>query len=188
MIKKKDIPNLISSFRILGTVILLFLNPHELSFLIVYSLCGLSDILDGWVARATHSTSELGAKLDSVADLLYYAVMFSRVFPDLWEELPVQLWYVAGVVVALRIISYSFVAIKFHRFASLHTYMNKLSGAIIFILPYFLSSGGLVPISIAVAVVTSLATVEELIIHIRAKSYEQGVKSLFLKLPNKQKT
>lgn len=184
MIKKKDIPNLISSFRILGTVVLLFLNPHELSFLVVYTLCGLSDVIDGWVARATNTTSDMGAKLDSVADLLYYAVMFFRVFPDLWEQLPTELWYVGISVVVLRIISYSLAAIKFHRFASIHTYMNKLSGAIIFILPYFLSNGGLIPVSIAVAVITSLATIEELIIHIRSKTYEQRVKSLFLKLPN----
>lgn len=186
MIKKKDIANLISSFRILGTIFLLFLDPHDVSFLVVYSLCGLSDVLDGWIARATKTTSELGAKLDSVADLLYYAVMFLRICPDLWEVLPRELWYVAYAVVGMRIFSYSFVAIKFHRFASIHTYMNKLSGGIIFILPYFIFMGKWVThASVAIAVITTIATIEELIIHLRAKTYESRVKSLFIKVPAK---
>lgn len=186
MIKKKDIANLISSFRILGTIFLLFWDPYDVSFLVMYSLCGLSDVLDGLIARATKTTSELGSKLDSIADLLYYAVMFLKICPDLWEILPRELWYVAYAVIGMRIFIYSFVAIKFHRFASIHTYMNKLSSGIIFILPYFIFMGKWVThASIAIVAITTIATIEELIIHLRSKTYETRVKSLFIKIPTK---
>ena len=40
-------------------------------------------MLDGTIARATNSTSEFGARLDSISDLIFYAVMIVKFFPIL---------------------------------------------------------------------------------------------------------
>ena len=83
------IPNFITSLRIVGTASLFLIDPLSELFYLIYTLSGLSDAVDGWVARATKTTSELGSKLDTAADLLFYAVMIIRIFPELWARLSV---------------------------------------------------------------------------------------------------
>ena len=91
--------NFITLLRMIGTMGLLFLRPMSPQFLTIYLLTGITDVLDGWLARKTGTASEFGARLDSIADLLFYAVMLIRIFPVLWERLPVQIWYaVAGIL------------------------------------------------------------------------------------------
>ena len=43
------------------------MKPLSTLFLTIYVLTGISDVLDGAIARKYTTTSELGAKLDSIA-------------------------------------------------------------------------------------------------------------------------
>ena len=88
MKKLLTLPNLLTALRIAGAVCMIFMPPLTQAFFIIYTLCGVSDVLDGTIARAWHSESDFGARLDSIADLLFYAVMLLRIFPVLWERLP----------------------------------------------------------------------------------------------------
>ena len=165
------IPNWITSIRIIGSVILLFIKPFTNSFYIIYTLCGLSDVADGAVARFTKNSTEFGAKLDSIADMLFYAIMLLKVFPVLWDILPGYTWYIVAFVIILRLCSYIVAAVKYHKFASLHTYLNKLTGLIIFTVPYFLKLPIGVHVCFAVTIIAGLASLEELLIHIRKGKY-----------------
>lgn len=176
--KKNQIANCITSLRIVGTFSLLFTESFSMPFYVIYTLCGVTDILDGFVARLTKSTSEFGAKLDSVADLFFYAIMIIKGFPTLWERLPLWVWYIALAAALIRIASYAIAAVKYKRFASLHTYMNKLTGIVIFTVPYFVLFGGLTAVCTAVCIIALLAGGEELIIHFRQESYKP-IKSIF---------
>ena len=69
--KSKYIPNIITAVRILGTLFLLWAKLPSLYFFVIYSICGFSDVLDGWLARKTKTTSEFGARLDSVEVVLW---------------------------------------------------------------------------------------------------------------------
>lgn len=177
-VSKLSIPNIITSTRIVGSVFLLLTNPMSWSFFILYTLCGISDAIDGWIARATKSESEFGAKLDSIADLLFYSVLAIQIFPFLLRVLPRVLWYVAISVILVRLVIYIFVAIKYRRFASIHTYLNKTTGFIIFMLPYFILYAATVPVCCVLAVVSGIAAIEELLIHVCSKSYQSNTKSL----------
>ena len=168
---KASIPNYITSIRIIGSIILLFTKPFTKVFYIIYTLCGLSDVADGAVARFTKTSSEFGAKLDSVADMLFYAVMLLKVFPVLWDILPVYIWYIVALVILLRLCSYIVAAVKYHKFASLHTYLNKLTGLIIFTVPYFLKLPIGIYVCFAVTIIAGLGSLEELLIHIRKGNY-----------------
>ena len=75
MNKIKNIPNFITMLRILGTICLFFVEPFTVAFFVIYSLAGITDVLDGFVARRLKATSEFGAKLDSASDLVFYAAM-----------------------------------------------------------------------------------------------------------------
>ena len=72
----KHIANILTGCRILGSILLLFFPVFSLAFYIIYLLCGFSDMIDGTIARKTNSASEFGAKLDTVADLVFVAVFF----------------------------------------------------------------------------------------------------------------
>ena len=176
---KLNMPNSVTFLRIAGTVILLFLTPLTALFFIVYTLCGLSDILDGWIARKTGSISEFGAKLDSIADLMFYAVSLIKLLPILWKLLPVWIWYTVGGIVLLRLISYLLAALKFHRFSSLHTRWNKLTGAAVFLIPFFLALPCAVVYCFIVTCIACISTVEELILHAIHKEYHSNMKSFF---------
>lgn len=68
--RMKHLPNIISTIRIPLSISLILFIHHSLIFITIYLFCGVSDILDGYIARKTKSQSILGAKLDSIADLL----------------------------------------------------------------------------------------------------------------------
>lgn len=176
---KLNIPNCITAARIAGTVVLLFLTPLTPLFFIIYTLCGFSDILDGWIARKTNTISEFGAKLDSIADLLFYALVIIRLLPILWRILPTWIWYIVGGIVLVRLIAYLTAALKFHRFSSLHTRMNKITGATVFLLPYFLALPCDVIYCFLVVGVACISSIEELVIHIIRKEYHSNMKALF---------
>ncbi len=177
--KYASIPNMITSFRVLGTFGLFFVEPFTLPFFILYTFCGVSDVLDGWVARTTGSITEFGSRFDSISDLLFYAVMLIRIFPAMWEILPKTIWLGVAAVIILRIISYTLAALKYRRFASLHTYMNKLTGFFMFCVPYFLTSMYGVVYCKCVCMVSAISTLEELLIHCCAKKYTTENKTLW---------
>ena len=70
----KHIANIVTGCRILGSVLLLFFPAFSAAFYMVYIICGFSDMIDGTIARKTNSASELGAKIDTAADLLFIIV------------------------------------------------------------------------------------------------------------------
>ena len=79
----KRIPNIISALRILGAASLLLFNLQGTAFWVFYGLCGLSDMLDGYLARKLHAESKTGAVLDSVADICFVACCAIRLLPVL---------------------------------------------------------------------------------------------------------
>lgn len=173
------IPNIITSLRIFGALILIFLPYPEIAFLIVYTLCGTSDVLDGAIARLTSTQSEWGAKLDSVADLVFYAAMLFKIIPFLFGKMNSLVWFLAAVVILVRISAYITAAIKYRRFASLHTYLNKLTGFAVFCLPYLLVITDKYTLVCSIAcIVGFLASLEELILHILSKNYSVHNKTL----------
>ena len=118
----------ITAVRMAASLILLIFPLRSAWFLAVYTLAGLTDALDGWLARKTGTASAFGARLDSIADLLFYGVLLLRLFPVLRQALPVSVWYVVTAVALVRMVAYAVAAVKYHRFASLHTWLNKLTG------------------------------------------------------------
>ena len=175
---KNAIPNYITALRIIGTVLLIFIKPLSSLFYIVYTICGISDALDGFIARRTETATDFGARLDSIADLLFYAVMLIKIFPILLLRLPTEIWYIVSATVIIRLISYILAAVKYHRFAALHTYMNKFTGLLVFTVPYVLSFSVSTAFCFITTVVAGIASLEELLIHILSKQYNANIKTI----------
>ena len=179
------LPNILTFLRICGALSLVFIEPLTIAFFIIYSLSGLSDALDGWIARKYDATSEFGTKLDTVADFTFYSVMLFKILPTLKKILPREIWLVVSAIILIRVLSYSLAAIKYHRFATLHTYLNKLTGISLFFVPYFLKTEYGKLLCFIACSIAAIATLEEFIIHISSKTYDSSKKSLLIALPQK---
>ncbi|MBQ1334162.1 MAG: CDP-alcohol phosphatidyltransferase family protein, partial [Clostridia bacterium] len=70
--KKRNIgaANIITGTRILLSIALLFCKAMSPVFYTLYIAAGISDILDGAIARKTNTVSDFGSKLDTAADLI----------------------------------------------------------------------------------------------------------------------
>jgi len=135
---KRQIPNAISIFRLVTCFSLLGITQipdrftMRLTFTLVYGLVGLTDVLDGWIARKYSLQSELGAKLDNIADTCVFAVGFiSLLFLlKLYPSVRSILVLVVGVV--LKVFSFALTKIRFGEWNTMHTYSNKGLGCILF--------------------------------------------------------
>ena len=151
--------NLITSCRILLSLLLLFFPALSPGFYGLYLAAGLSDMLDGFVARRTNSASPLGAKLDSMADLVFLAVCLIKLLPVL--TLPVWLWGWVGMIALLRLVNIlsGFVCRK--KLVLLHTRANKLTGALLFLLPLSLGFLDISCTAIPLCALASFAAIQE---------------------------
>ena len=128
----------ITLVRIAASVLLFVLPWRSIAFFSVYTVTGLSDALDGWVARKTGTVSEFGARLDSTADLFFFGALLVRLLPAHWPVMPRALRGALAVMVLVRLAVYAVAALRYRRFVALHTRLNKLTGAAVFLLPYVL--------------------------------------------------
>ena len=125
------IPNIISALRIIGAAILLSLYPESVAFWVIYGLCGISDMLDGYLARKLHAESTTGAVLDSVADICLVTCCAIRLIPVV--QIPTWLWIWAGVIVAIKIVKQVSALRVSKRFCFPHTEAHKQTGLLIYL-------------------------------------------------------
>jgi cardiolipin synthase len=94
-------PNVLSAARLAGVPLFLWLvvgprtTEADLIAIGVLALAGLSDWLDGKLARALNQVSELGKKLDPAADRLY--ILVALIGLAVRSIIP---WWLVGVLVA----------------------------------------------------------------------------------------
>ena len=130
--KLKHLPNAITISRIVLTISLIFIAPLSTASIVIFLLAGTSDMIDGFLARKIKdANSELGAELDSIADMLLVIVTVFFIMPamNLWP----WLWY--GILVALSFKLMSAVPgiIKHGKVFFLHTISNKVLAMLLFI-------------------------------------------------------
>ncbi len=151
--------NLITSCRILFSLLLLFFPALSPGFYGLYLAAGLSDMLDGFVARRTNSASPLGAKLDSMADLVFLSVCLIRLLPVL--ALPVWLWVWVGLIALLRLVNVVSGFVRRKKLVLLHTRANKLTGALLFLLPLSLGFLNIAYTAVPLCALASFAAIQE---------------------------
>ena len=76
--KVKYIPNIITITRIIGSIYIILLKPLSTMFFIIYSLCVISDILDGYIARKSNTSTKFGECLDSFADAIFFIIILVK--------------------------------------------------------------------------------------------------------------
>ena len=154
---KKHIANIITGARIVFSLSLLFIPLSSAWFYALYLLCGLSDMIDGTVARRTKSTSEFGAKLDTVSDFVFMTVALIKFVPHL--HIPVWLWIWIGIIAMIKLGNAAWGFVRTKNLISPHTVLNKITGLLLYLLPVTISFVDLthtLPIVCAVATVAAI--------------------------------
>ena len=156
---KGYLANCITIIRILCSIALLFFPAFSTGFYVLYITAGISDMMDGWVARRTHTTSELGAKLDTIADIVFVVVCLVKLLPVL--NITVWIWVWIGIIALIKIINIISGFIVQKRFVSVHSTMNKVTGLLLFVLPLTISFINLKYSATIVCIFATFAAIQE---------------------------
>ena len=151
--------NIITGIRILCSIALLFVPVFSPPFYTLYLVAGVSDMIDGTVARKTGTASAFGSKLDTAADFILAAVCLIKLIPALDMPIWLIIWIaVIALIKAINIIS-GYVMRK--EFVAAHTVMNKVTGVFLFILPLTVSFIDLKYSGALVCAVATFAAIQE---------------------------
>ena len=145
---------MITGLRIIVSFVLLLFDALSLPFYITYLLCGFSDMIDGTIARKTNAVSEFGAKLDTVADAVFMAVCAVKLLPMIY--LPIWVWIWIAVIAIIKSTNIVMGFFRRKKLVVYHTVLNKITGLMLFLLPFKLQ---FIEPTYSFAVVCSVATI-----------------------------
>jgi len=166
---KPHLANIITLCRMVGSITLCSFKGLTPGFIGVYTFCGITDALDGFVARKLHTESKLGSKLDSISDLLFYTVMMLKIWPILKRILPDFVFVIIFTILGVRVACYAFVFARDKKLASEHFLLNKVTGLLLFILPYLLKWDGFLYYALVVCLIALIAATYEFYFHLTKK-------------------
>ena len=145
--------------RIVLGITLLLTDAFSLPFFAVYGLAGLTDMLDGFVARKTGTESELGAKLDSIADLVLTIACLVKVLSAI--SVPMWLWAWMAAIVLVKVINVISGLVIERRLVLPHTIANKAAGLVAFLVPFTIPLLGVTVPAVVACTVATFAAVQE---------------------------
>ena len=151
--------NIITVIRIICSIALLFCQFPSPVFYTLYVTAGITDTIDGAVARKTNTVSELGAKLDTAADAVFVVVCLIKLIPIL--DIPKWLYIWIAVIALVKLINIVSGYVMRKEFVAAHTVMNKVTGALLFILPLTLRTLDLKYTGAAVCSVAAFSAAQE---------------------------
>lgn len=153
----KNIPNYISISRIIMSIALLIPKTFSVTFYIIYIYCGLSDILDGLLARKYKITSQFGAKIDSIADMIFVFVSILKIIPFI--EISMYIWII--IIVLIKVFNIILGYIQYKKLTLLHTSANKFTGLVLFVIPLIMEFIDIKILEILICSVATFSAIQE---------------------------
>ena len=151
--------NTITFFRIAASIVLLSCPVFSPAFYVFYIAAGLSDMLDGFVARKTDSVSKLGARLDTMADFMFVVVCLIKLLPVL--HIPAWLYAWIGIIALIKVVNIiSGLAVQ-KKLVAVHSVMNKATGVLLFLLPLTIPAVPLRDSAIVICAAATFAAIQE---------------------------
>ena len=147
------IANLITSCRIILSLMMLCTPVFSKAFYACYFIADFSDMIDGTIARKLGTISKTGEKLDTIADLVLVVVSLYKLLPVIKINKLIWIWIILIALIKLINIISGYVIEK--QFVTVHSLANKISGFVLFIFPFTIS---FIDISYSSTIVCLLAT------------------------------
>ena len=156
---KKYIANIITGSRVAFSLPLLFIPLTSAWFYVLYMFCGLTDMIDGTIARKTGAVSNFGAKLDTAADFVFMFVCGVKILPLI--HIPAWLWVWIIIIALIKIFNIALVFIRKKKLISIHSVLNKTTGFTLFIMPLSLTFIKTTYSVVTVCVLATIAVMQE---------------------------
>ena len=151
--------NIITGFRIVLSVAMMFCPALSPVFFVLYIAAGATDMIDGAVARKTGTISEFGSRLDTVADIVFVVVCLVKLLPVL--DVPVWLYIWIAFIAIIKVANIMVGYIRWNEFVSVHSWMNKAAGVLLFVFPLTLAFIDLKYSAAVVCIVATAAALHE---------------------------
>ena len=151
--------NIITGFRIVLSVAMMFCPALSPVFFVLYIAAGATDMIDGAVARKTGTISEFGSRLDTVADIVFVVVCLVKLLPVL--DVPVWLYIWIAFIAIIKVANIMVGYIRWNEFVSVHSWMNKAAGVLLFVFPLTLAFIDLKYSAAVVCIVATVAAIQE---------------------------
>ena len=148
--------NSITCIRIVCAAGLIGCPTFSIWFYVLYILCGISDVLDGIVARHLGKETQIGARLDTVADMLFTVVVLIKIVGAI--SVPIWLIVWIGCIALIKCINIISGLILYRRFVSEHTVMNKICGILLFAIPLCIGQISQEPVAVLMILTCAVAT------------------------------
>ena len=145
--------------RIVLCLPLLIVDAMTIPFWVIYLIAGLTDMLDGFLARRWGVESKFGGRLDSLADFVFVIAVGYKLFPYL--KLPTALWILIGIIALVKVSNAVNSYVVKHRIEFLHTKANKLTGSLLFIGMMAIGQSYFVPVAWVIACIALFAAIHE---------------------------
>ncbi len=155
----KNTANYITFSRIIMSILLLIPKTFSIAFYIIYIYCGLTDMIDGFIARKYNNESNIGARLDSIADIIFVIVSMIKILPNLQLTYGIIIWIV--FIALIKIINVICSYIYYKRIVLPHTIANKITGFILFIAPFIIVNTKSIIFEIIICIIATYAAVQE---------------------------
>lgn len=138
---------------------MLFCPALSVPFYSLYIIAGVTDMIDGTIARKTGAVSEFGSKLDTAADFIFVVVCLIKLLPILDIEIWMLIWI--GIIAIIKVINIVSGIIVQGRFVSVHSVMNKFTGVLLFVLPLTVTIIDLRYSAVIVCAAAAFAAIQE---------------------------
>ena len=177
----ESLPDLLCYARLLLVPVVLALALLGMPFWTGIALLagGLTDVLDGAIARRRNIVTAYGSRLDSIADTLMEisaAAALLLLRPDIFMRHPVIL----GIWVALEASWIVIGWIRFRRIANLHLYLTKAGGVAAYaFIVYTFTVGYSEAFFFTTAALLIVSSIECLLLVASARSVDENMKSIY---------
>src|SRR5665647_142124 len=175
------IPNVITSYRLFMAPIILYfiISGQENLFAIFLVINLLTDAIDGYIARRFKMETEIGARLDAVADYFTYILVFIGLFVFKLDDLSPYL-VSAIIFISMLVLTVIVSLIKFRKFHSYHTIIEKSGGYVqaVFFICLF-SIGLIAPLYYFMIVFGILGAIETIVIDILIPEMRSDILGLY---------
>lgn len=151
--------NFITGIRVLCSIALLFCPTLSTAFYVLYIIAGLTDMVDGWVARLTNTVSEFGAKWDTIADFVFVAVCLIKLTPVI--DIPNWICFWIGLIACLKFFNIGYGYLVHKKFVAIHSVMNKATGFLLFLFPLTLTVINMKYSAVVLCLVATCAAIHE---------------------------
>ncbi len=177
----KSVPDLLCYARLLLVPVVLALALSDLPFYAGIALlaAGITDVLDGIIARRWNIVTAYGSRLDSIADTLM-EISAALAILILKPEIFTGHALVLGAWIVIEASSILFGWLKFRRIANLHLYLTKAAGVVAYAFVIYTFVAGYNEIFFYVTVTLLIvSSLECLILQLFAPRVDEHMKSVY---------